>query len=121
MEVGAVSGIEIADYDPAWPGLAAEAIAELEEVLPGFFAAVEHIGSTAVSGLAAKPVIDLMAAAEDLNAAEQREDVIAGLGFARHTNGITDRLLYVRTRDGLRTHILHSLCKRLSRLAHARS
>jgi GrpB-like predicted nucleotidyltransferase (UPF0157 family) len=102
-----VGGIEIADYDAAWPRMAAEAIAELEDRLPGTFAVIEHIGSTAVPGLAAKPVIDLMAAVEDLDVAEQREDVLAELGFGRHTNGMTDRLLYVRTRDRIRTHILH--------------
>ncbi|NKE57380.1 GrpB family protein [Lentzea sp. PSKA42] len=29
------------------------------------------------------------------------------MGFVRHNNGMTDRLLYVRARDGIRTHILH--------------
>ncbi|MEQ0561663.1 GrpB family protein [Amycolatopsis sp. NEAU-NG30] len=99
--------VTIADYDPAWPRMAAEAIAELAGALPDVFVAIEHIGSTAVPGLAAKPVIDLMAAVEDLEAAERREDVLAGLGFARHHNGMTDRLLYVRRRGGVRTHILH--------------
>ncbi|MFE6610666.1 GrpB family protein [Amycolatopsis sp. NPDC057786] len=82
-------GIEISEYDPAWPGLA-----EPENALPSVFAAIEHIGSTAVPGLAAKPVIDLMAAAEDLGAVE------------RNQNAMTDRLLYVRARGGLRTRIV---------------
>lgn len=102
-----MSGIEIAEYDPAWPGLAADAIAELRDVLPEVLAAIEHIGSTAVPGLAAKPVIDLMAAVEDLDAVEQREDVLSGIGFVRHHNGMVDRLLYVRASGGRRTHILH--------------
>lgn len=98
-----MSGIEIAAYDPAWPELAAKAIAELR----GTFTVIEHIGSTAVPGLAAKPVIDLMAAVEDLGMAERCEDVLAGLGFVRHHNGMIDRRLYVRMRGGVRTHILH--------------
>ncbi len=102
-----MSGIEIVGYDPRWPAMAATAIAELEQALPGVFAAIEHIGSTAVPGLAAKPVIDLMAAAEDLQPVERHEDVLAGLGFARHANGMTDRLLYARTPDGVLTHNLH--------------
>lgn len=97
--------IEIVAYDPAWQGLAAAAVAELTEALP--FAVIEHIGSTAVPGLAAKPVIDLMAAVADLGVIESGEDVLAGLGHARHHNGMTDRLLYVRARLGIRTHILH--------------
>ncbi|WP_211244305.1 GrpB family protein [Actinospica robiniae] len=50
-------GIQIVDYDPAWPARAADAIAELGSALPGAFAEIEHIGSTAVPGLAAKPII----------------------------------------------------------------
>jgi GrpB-like predicted nucleotidyltransferase (UPF0157 family) len=59
--------IEVVDYDDAWPCNAETACAELRDSLPGLFTAIEHIGSTAVPGLAAKPVIDLMAAAADLD------------------------------------------------------
>lgn len=73
--------VEIVPYDPAWPALATSAIAELREALPGVLVEVEHIGSTAVPGLAAKPVIDLMAAAADLDAVEAREERPAILGY----------------------------------------
>ncbi|RJQ77084.1 GrpB family protein [Pseudonocardiaceae bacterium YIM PH 21723] len=99
--------VDITDYDPGWPGLAVAAIAELAGGLPGVFTAIEHIGSTAVPGLAAKPVIDLMAATEDLDMVQRHQDILGGLGFDRHRNGMNDRLLYVRTRAGRRTHILH--------------
>ncbi|SMD23834.1 GrpB family protein [Kibdelosporangium aridum] len=93
--------IEVVDYDPAWPQLAAAAIADLE----GMFVEIEHIGSTSVPGLAAKPVIDLMAAVEDL--ADVPTDSLAAVGFHQHDNGMTDRLLFIRTRDGVLTHNLH--------------
>ncbi|HUQ57583.1 GrpB family protein [Lentzea sp.] len=50
--------IELAEYDPAWPGLYERERARVRGVLPG--AELEHVGSTAVPGLCAKPVIDLM-------------------------------------------------------------
>jgi GrpB-like predicted nucleotidyltransferase (UPF0157 family) len=68
---------------------------------------IEHIGSTAVPGLAAKPIIDLMAAATRLDAVEERDSELADHGYHRHSNGMTDRLLYVRTAEQRRTHILH--------------
>ncbi|MGF1428258.1 GrpB family protein [Kitasatospora sp. LaBMicrA B282] len=102
-----VTSVQIVPYDPTWPTLAAAAIADLRGALGEVLAEVEHIGSTAVPGLAAKPVIDLMAAAEDLDAVEQHEDALLGLGFRRHHNGMTDRLLYARATDGVRTHLLH--------------
>ena len=54
--------IEIVDHDPAWPGLFEGAAARLRAAAPSLIVAVEHIGSTAVPGLAAKPIIDLMPA-----------------------------------------------------------
>jgi GrpB-like predicted nucleotidyltransferase (UPF0157 family) len=70
-------------------------------------AEIEHIGSTAVPGLAAKPTIDLMAAAARLDDVEKRENELATHGYHRHSNGMVDRLLYVRYAEELRTHILH--------------
>ncbi|SFF14297.1 GrpB domain, predicted nucleotidyltransferase, UPF0157 family [Actinoplanes philippinensis] len=99
--------MEVVAYDPSWPDLAAAAIAELTPVLRGTVTEIEHIGSTAVPGLAAKPTIDLMAAVTGFAAVEAREDALAGLGYQRHTNGMTDRLLYARLHRGRRTHLLH--------------
>ena len=99
--------IEVVDYDPAWPQRAAVAIGELNRALPGVLTEIEHIGSTAVPGLAAKPTIDLMAAAADPTLVEEHEAVLAALGYRRHRNGMADRLLYVRAVEGVRTHILH--------------
>ncbi len=52
--------IAVVPYDPKWPVLFADAKAELERALPsGFVQRVNHIGSTAVPGLSAKPIIDI--------------------------------------------------------------
>lgn len=57
--------IHVLPYDPDWPRQATEALAALRRALGPRLAAAEHIGSTAVPGLAAKPVLDLMAAAAE--------------------------------------------------------
>jgi len=57
--------IEIAPYDPSWPSLYALEEAALRKALPqasGLL--IEHIGSTSIPGLAAKPIIDIMMALE---------------------------------------------------------
>ena len=51
--------IVIADYDPEWPELFIELRSRIATVLGNLAAAIEHVGSTAVPGLAAKPVIDI--------------------------------------------------------------
>ncbi|WP_249998158.1 GrpB family protein [Actinoplanes sp. M2I2] len=60
------SAVQVVDYDPTWPARARSAAAELRSALRDALSEIEHIGSTAVPGLAAKPVIDLLAAADHL-------------------------------------------------------
>ena len=49
----------ITKYDPQWPILFEELRVKLSELLGGMASAIEHVGSTSVPGLAAKPTIDL--------------------------------------------------------------
>ncbi|MGW3029965.1 GrpB family protein [Streptomyces sp. NPDC001178] len=102
-----MAAVRVVDYDPDWPRQASAAMDALRAAAPGLFVALEHIGSTAVPGLAAKPVIDLMAAVPALADVLPYEPALAALGFLPHDNGMTDRLLYVRTEAGVRSHILH--------------
>jgi GrpB-like predicted nucleotidyltransferase (UPF0157 family) len=72
--------IEVRDYDESWPKAADAACRELMAAVPGVFVAIEHIGSTAVPGLPAKVIIDLMAATELLDAVREREGDLERLG-----------------------------------------
>ena len=51
--------VSIQDYDPSWPGTFINLSAKVKAALGPLVVTVEHIGSTAVPGLAAKPIIDL--------------------------------------------------------------
>jgi GrpB-like predicted nucleotidyltransferase (UPF0157 family) len=61
--VGAIEPLKapifLADYDPEWPGLFAREEARIRAALGDRVIRLEHTGSTAVPGLAAKPVIDI--------------------------------------------------------------
>lgn len=64
--------VVIVDYDPLWPRQFDTLRTRIAQLLEGLAAAIEHVGSTAVPGLAAKPVIDLdvlLRSASDLPAA----------------------------------------------------
>ena len=52
--------IELADYDPAWPGLFSREARRIGATLGERALRIEHVGSTAVPGLAAKPIIDIL-------------------------------------------------------------
>lgn len=52
--------IEIEDYDPRWPKVFADLRDQISSALGGLAQRIEHVGSTSVPGLAAKPIIDLI-------------------------------------------------------------
>src|ERR671914_719550 len=86
--------IEVTEYDPAWPDRFEELRAEYARALADAdvpVVAIEHVGSTSVPGLAAKPVIDcdIVVAEPDVTAAS---GVLVGLGFTpRGDLGIPQR------------------------------
>jgi GrpB-like predicted nucleotidyltransferase (UPF0157 family) len=55
----------LAGYDPAWPGLYEREAARIRSVLGGRVLLLEHVGSTSVPGLAAKPIIDILLVVAD--------------------------------------------------------
>ena len=59
--------IVIVDYDNAWPAKAASMAQMIQDALGPTALSVEHIGSTSVPGLAAKPVIDLLLVVADID------------------------------------------------------
>jgi GrpB-like predicted nucleotidyltransferase (UPF0157 family) len=56
----------IVDYNPEWPKLFEQEKKLLEKLCAKGITAIEHVGSTAVPGLAAKPIIDIMIGVESL-------------------------------------------------------
>lgn len=57
--------VELAEYDPAWPERYERRARELRELLGARARLIEHIGSTSVPGLVAKPVIDIVVGVDD--------------------------------------------------------
>jgi GrpB-like predicted nucleotidyltransferase (UPF0157 family) len=57
--------IDLADYDPAWPDLFTRESDRIRSMLGDVAGALEHVGSTSVPGLAAKPIIDIVLVVPD--------------------------------------------------------
>lgn len=55
----------LADYDPAWPALFAREAERIRSILGDTVVLLEHVGSTSVPGLAAKPIIDILLVVPD--------------------------------------------------------
>lgn len=60
--------IDVIDYDPSWPSVYEAEAARLASFFPpGSIRRIEHIGSTAVPGLAAKPIIDILVGVDEFS------------------------------------------------------
>src|SRR5829696_1106550 len=57
--------IQVVDYDPAWPELFRREAARIRRVLGERVVILEHVGSTSVPGLPAKPIIDILLVVPD--------------------------------------------------------
>ncbi len=77
-----MSGVIICPYSGEWPALFAGIRAELRSVWAPIDVAIEHIGSTSVPGLAAKPVIDVLLGARSLAGIEAKVAPLGALGYA---------------------------------------
>ncbi len=98
----------VRDYDPAWPRMYAATEAAILRAIGEQVAAIAHSGSTAVPGLAAKPLIDVLVALRRFPAdiAPVREP-LAGIGFASVPKPWPDRYFFRRGPWGHGTHHLH--------------
>jgi GrpB-like predicted nucleotidyltransferase (UPF0157 family) len=86
-----MAAVVIVDYDPAWPSLFASLAGTVAAALGPVLLRVEHVGSTAVPSLAAKPIIDLDVLVRPADVAEAVRR-LSGLGYAHRGDlGVTGR------------------------------
>jgi GrpB-like predicted nucleotidyltransferase (UPF0157 family)/L-amino acid N-acyltransferase YncA len=102
------SAIRIEPYRDDWPrvfSLEREALAPI--LAPWLHGPIEHVGSTAVPGLAAKPIVDIMAGVESLEASRDALPKLAPLGY-RYAPYREDAMHWLcKPGPDLRTHHLH--------------
>ena len=103
--------ILIVDYDPRWPELFRQEAEQIRRVLgEERVVAIEHFGSTAVPGLAAKPIVDILIGVHSLAEVRCAIPVLAELGYAFwYENPDKDRMFFVKglPPNGPRTDHLH--------------
>jgi len=79
--------VVIVDYDPRWPRLYEEERRRILEVVGDIIVRIEHIGSTAVPDLGAKPTVDLMVAVNRLSDAEKCFDPLQRIDYEYRHQG----------------------------------
>ena len=73
--------IIVTDYDPRWPAEYEKESEKIKAILGENCVAIYHIGSTAVPGLAAKPIIDIMPVVRSLEKTDQKASEFEKEGY----------------------------------------
>ena len=99
--------IAVINYQPAWPRQFADEAARIRRILGDNCVTIHHIGSTAVPGLAAKPVIDMLPVVRELAAVDHSAAAFARIGYEYLGEfGLPGRR-YLRKGGDRRTHQIH--------------
>lgn len=102
--------VKLHDYDPAWPATYLDERERLCLILPKVFVGIEHIGSSAVPSLVAKPIVDILAGVRSMAVAQAVGAVLCESGYttsAEFNATLADRKWFMRWAHGRRTHHLH--------------
>ena len=100
--------IHIAPYDESWPEWFKQEHAILSRTLSHWLTGeIEHVGSTGVPGLAAKPVIDIMAGVESLEASRPAIAVLSNIDYCYFPYRAESMHWFCKPSPSFRTHHLH--------------
>jgi len=104
----AAEPVVLVEYDSAWPRLYEKESERIRAAIGDAVVAIEHIGSTAVPGLAAKPVIDVLVGLQALHLTREQIEAMASLGYEYLGEyGISGRLFFRKGRP--RSHHVHAV------------
>lgn len=101
--------IEVVPYDPRWREMYRTEAARIAAIFGAELIAIHHIGSTAVPGLNAKPIIDMMPLVRHIERVSNFDPAMIQLGYEPlGENSIPGRRFFVRGGDLNRTHHVHT-------------
>lgn len=103
--------IEVVAYTPLWREHFEREVALISPILVGNLIAIEHIGSTSVPNLAAKPVIDILLEVNSLDVLDTCNAALQHISYkAKGENGISGRRYFQKGGDK-RSHHIHAFAK----------
>lgn len=110
--------IVLAEYDAAWPGLFEREAARLRGALGARAKRVEHVGSTSVPGLAAKPIIDIVLAVTDTRVEEDYAPPLEAAGYVLRIRepGWFEHRLFKGPDTAVNVHVFTEGCPEIGRM-----
>ena len=104
--------VELKPYNPQWNAFYIQEEELISSAITDFLIEIQHIGSTAIPDIVAKPIIDIAVAIDSLRNIEKIIAPLEGVGYIyRGEQGIPDRHLFVKGGEDFRTHHLHVMDK----------
>ena len=100
--------VVIADYDPEWPEIYRSEEILIRNTCGELLRSLRHVGSTAVQGLAAKPVIDIMGGVSNLSDADSMIQALESVGYgyvSEYEDVMPDRRYFRKSSSGNRFHL----------------
>ena len=101
--------VQLSPYSPDWPRVFRTEQERLSRLFPQSMA-IEHIGSTVIEGMEAKPIFDMLAGVASMDVARSLAKPLCQSGYTtsiQFNASLTDRQWFMRWADGHRTHYLH--------------
>lgn len=99
--------VRVVDYNPQWPKLFAAEAVLIQSILEDCLVAIHHIGSTAVEGLCAKPIIDIMPVVRELRTVDLLRGRFIESGYEYLGEFGMPGRRYLRKGGDERTHQVH--------------
>lgn len=112
------SPIPIVDYDPVWPRRFEREADAIRSVLGELALRVDHVGSTAVPGLPAKPIIDIILAVADSAKEPEYAGPLEKIGYQLHIRepGWHEHRLYKGPEKDVNLHVFSAGCPEIDRM-----
>ena len=110
MKLGLRRGtVAVVPHCIEWEAAAEQTVTELKEILKDAAADVQHVGSTAIRGISAKPIIDIAVGMPDPERILAMNGALEEKGYIFRGSDLPGQYLYVRGEGECRTHHIHVL------------
>lgn len=100
--------VKLVPYNPKWKGSFEKEKKRLQKALGDLVIGIEHVGSTAIPGIFAKPVIDIAIMVKSIKSPAKLIKLLENLGYEyKQDDDVPGRLFFTKGPENKRTHYIH--------------
>ena len=102
-----VGTVYLEKYNPIWKSMFEEEKRNLEKIFSDKYISIEHVGSTSIEGLSAKPIIDIQVSINKFSDFEYVRNVFEKMPYSIKLDSDPDEILVRKGDENNRTHFIH--------------